>query len=103
MLNGLYIGCIDKRHEGMRWYYEVPHRILQFFSNYPTYRFIDERAFAKTLSLNAVKEIFPVLVRKMIQSHNILTLFIYDEQADMYFTLDENNNLIRRCKPNLRY
>lgn len=100
MLNGLYIGCIDKRHNGMMWYYESYHSTIKFFS---VYCFTGNRAFAKTLSLNAVKEIFPVLVIKMIQSHNILTLFIYDEQADMYFTLDENNNLIRRCKPNLRY
>ncbi len=96
MLNGLYIGCIDKRHNGMMWYYESRYSVIQFF---PIYRFIDNTAYAKTLSLDKVREMFPVLVGKMIENRNILSVFIYDEQADMYFTLDENNNLIRRCKP----
>lgn len=96
MLNGLYIGYIDKRHDGMMWYNKSYYDALKIF---PIYGFINNTAFAEMLSLDKVREMFPVLVGKMIENRNVLSVFIYDEQADMYFTLDENNNLIRRCKP----
>lgn len=96
MINGLYIGCIDKRHKGMMWYDRSYYDVLKIF---PIYGFIDNTTYAKTLSLDAVKKMFPVLVGKMIENRNVITIFIYDEQTDMYFTLDENNNLIRRSKP----